>query len=201
MKRTKNHIKHIACLERSFWYEEIEDEDRISVRPILELVSKLAGDEDKDKVRFTHLTCNTKDELKYNLNAFRQLNKLDYGILYLAFHGNPGEIILADDTKINLEALAELMGQDFANWVVHFGTCTTIDVAKKKLDKFITSTQVLLVVGYAKYVDWLESAAMDLLLLDRLQDYKDMKAMWSALSIISSDLIKTTGLRTYPKFN
>lgn len=190
MKRTKDYVKHIACLE-SIWFDDVENRDRVSVVPVLELISKNSEGE----IQFSHLTCNTESEFTYNLGVLKKLRKEKYGILYLAFHGQPGEIHLADGTKISLEKLADLMGKGFADWVVHFGSCGTIDVSQSRLTKFATSTQVLLVAGYTKDVDWMESAAMDLLFLDRLQDYKDMSRMWNALVKKSESLMKATGLK------
>jgi hypothetical protein len=190
MKRTKDYVKHIACLE-SIWFDDVENRDRVSVIHVLELISKNYEGE----VQFSHLTCNTEQEFIYNLSVLKKLRKETYGILYLAFHGQPGEIHLADGTKINLEKLADLMGKGFADWVVHFGSCGTVDVSQSRLAKFTTSTQVLLVAGYTKDVDWMESAAMDLLFLDRLQDYKDMSRMWSALTKKGESLMKATGLK------
>ena len=47
---------------------------------------------------------------------------------------------------------------------------------------FLSETEVLMVIGYKIYVDWIESAAIDLLLLDWLQYYKDMHKFWGIIS-------------------
>lgn len=60
--------------------------------------------------------------------------------------------------------------------------------------QFVKSTQVLLVSGYTEDVDWIESAAMDLLFFDYLQHYINMGTMWTELSKCSESLIKATGL-------
>src|SRR5213593_5182643 len=83
MGRTKSHKKNIACLE-SLWDGNIES--RLSVVPLLELASRV------DEIRFSYLTCNTEDELEHNLDKLK--NKRGYGILYLACHGKPGELVL-----------------------------------------------------------------------------------------------------------
>ncbi len=67
--------RNIACLE-SLWDKETED--RLNVVPMLDIVSKVWN------IKYSHLTCNTSGELKYNLNL---LCKRNYGILYLAFQG------------------------------------------------------------------------------------------------------------------
>ena len=190
MKRAKDYAKNVACLE-SLWDKDIvENNQRASVVPILELLSKTVED-----FKFSHFTCNTRGELEYNLTTLKKLKKKKkYGILYLSFHGAPGQIHLADDTKISLEELADLMGQKFAGWVVHFGSCSTVRIDKERLTEFVNSTQILLVSGYIEDVYWIESTAMDLLFFDYLQDYVDVGAMWEKLSKRSESLIKATGL-------
>jgi hypothetical protein len=88
-KRIGEYQKSIACLE-SIWYRDIENS--LDVTPILEIVSKM------HEIRSSHLTCNTIEELTYNLGLLKQ--KPGYGILYLAFHGKPGKIILANGTQL-----------------------------------------------------------------------------------------------------
>jgi hypothetical protein len=185
MARAKDYRKNIACLE-SLWNQNIEN--RLNVVPILELVSKV------ERVKYTYMTCNTSEELKYNLGKLKQ--KRGYGILYLSFHGNPGEIVL-DEKAIDLETLAVLMGKGFTDWVIHFGTCATIDVAKRRILNFIIATEVSMVVGYKNDVDWMDSAALDLLLLDWLQSYKDMQSLWSHFRKRHADLISITGLKAF----
>ena len=52
-------------------------ENKLNVLPPLELISKTM------ESKFSHLTCNTREELQYNLNL---LCKRNYGILYFAFY-------------------------------------------------------------------------------------------------------------------
>ena len=75
--------RNIACLE-SMWNGHIEN--KLNVLPTLELISKTM------ESKFSHLTCNTREELQYNLNL---LCKRNYGVLYFAFHGSPGRIHLS----------------------------------------------------------------------------------------------------------
>ena len=106
MARVKSYRKKIACLE-SLWDTDVEK--RLSVVPIVELVSKLHD------LRFTYMTCNTREELKHNLKMLKR--KPGYGILYLSFHGHPGEVVV-DGTKIKIETLASYMSTGFTDWVI-----------------------------------------------------------------------------------
>ena len=185
MGRSKSYKKNIVCLE-SLWDNDIEN--RLSVAPILELLSKRNG------IRVTLLTCNTKEELGYNLNLFKK--KKRYGILYLAFHGKPGKIIL-DGSSVDMETLAGFMGKGFSNWIVYFGSCATLNVKKDRIFRFMNSTGILMVMGYDSYVDWLVGTATDLLLLDSLQFYKDMQRFWNYFRKHYQEMTEVIGLKVF----
>ena len=185
MGRARSHKKNIACVE-ALWDGNIES--RLSVVPLLELASRV------DDVRFSYLTCNTEEELKYNLGKLK--NRRGYGILYLSCHGRPGELVL-DQAAVDVEKLSQYMGDGFANWVVHFGSCATINIPQARISRFITVTEVSMVVGYKTDVDWIDSAAVDLLLFDRLQEYRDMHRFWVQFKRRYRDVIGVTGLRAF----
>lgn len=183
MTRTKSYTKNIACLE-SLWNTDLED--RWSVRPILDVIANTYD------LKLAHLSCNTEPEFTYNL---RMLGKRrSYGILYLAFHGAPGEIYLADETYLTLEALQETMASRFTDWIIHFGCCSTIRVSSERLEAFVAATQVSMIIGYTKDVDWIESSAVDLLIFQALQQYVDLHACWRHLQKVYPDLVARTGL-------
>lgn len=185
MGRARSHKKNIACVE-SLWDGNIES--RLSVVPLLELASRV------DDVKFSYLTCNTEEELKYNLNKLKK--RRGYGILYLSCHGRPGELVL-DQTSVEVEKLSQYMGDGFANWVVHFGSCATINIPHARISRFIASTKVSMAMGYRTDVDWIDSAAVDLLLFDWLQEYRDMHRFWVYFKRRYRDLIAATGLRAF----
>ena len=187
MVRAKEYIKHVACLE-SFWTYDVEN--RLSVIPILELLGKRNG------TRSVLLTCNTIDELKFNLTIVGHMN--GFRILHLAFHGYPGGIYLPD-LAIDMESLATFMGKGFRNWVVFFDSCRTMNVGKNRILDFISTTEVKMVIGYREKVDWMDGAAIDLLILNWLQFYKDMRKFWKRFRRAYKDLVWISGLNVYHK--
>ena len=54
--------------------------------------------------------------------------------------------------------------------IIHFGSCSTLDVHDNKLNGFLHQTGALAICGYKTDIEWLESAAFDLLLLGFLQE-------------------------------
>lgn len=187
MALVRHYIKNIVCLE-SLWDAELEN--RLSVLPILELTSRTMG------VKFIYLTCNTKSELRHNLRLVGK--RKSYGILMLAFHGEPGSIELAGDSDVSIETLITMMGRKFSGWVVHFASCGTVQIDDKRLARFIEATGVALVMGYTKEVDWTEGVVMDLLLLRWLQSYRNLQSLVKHLHKNYRDLIKITGFQAYP---
>lgn len=185
MGRARSHRKKIACIE-SLWDGDIEN--RLSVVPLLELSERVNG------VGWAYLTCNTEEELEYNLSKLR--HRRGYGILYLSCHGRPGELVF-DKDAVEIEKLAQFMGDGFANWVVHFGSCATLNVETARISRFIAATGVSMVVGYRKDVDWIDSAAIDLILFDRLQEYLSMHRFWEHFRARYRDLVSLTGLRAF----
>ena len=154
MALASRYKKNIVCLE-SLWDRNLEN--RLSVLPILELVAR------RNDIKFIHLTCNTSQEFIHNIEIMPRRN--GYSILYLAFHGKPGQIVLGHHS-MHLEALAEVLGRRVANWIIHFGCCKTLAVDEPRIRSFIDRTQDLMVSGYRENINWLSGTVIDLLLLD-----------------------------------
>jgi hypothetical protein len=184
MSRAADYAKQIACVESL-----TDREERLSVRPFLEYVASVQA------VRLSYAPCDTPDELAEGLSTFGRLRK--DGILYVALHGGPGEIYLADGTTVTLEDLAEQLGQRFAGWVLHFGSCSTLKASDRRLAAFTEQTGIPLLLGYTQTVDWIESSAMDMLIFQALQQYVDLRACWRFLERRYGSLIDATGLRAY----
>ena len=185
----KTYGKKIVCLE-ALW--DVGTEEWISVAPVIEFIANL------NAVKFTHLTCKTRIEFKFSLKDVRNHRiKRECGILYLAFHGQSGKIILPDGDVLKLEDLADLMGDKFQDWIVHFGSCSTLSAKESRVRDFFRSTKVALLVGYRKRVDWTESTSLDLILLDWMENYKNMGAMKKKVESSYQDLISATGLCIY----
>ena len=116
--------------------------------------------------------------------------------MYLAFHGKPGKIIL-NGSSVDMETLAGFMGKSFRYWIVYFGSCATINVKKDRIFDFMNVTGTLMVMGYDRPIDWLSSTALDLLLLDCLQCYKDMRKFWNFFRKNYQGMAKIIGLKAF----
>jgi hypothetical protein len=72
-------------------------------------------------------------------------------------------------------------------------------VKKDRIMDFISMTEVTMVMGYKREVVWLDGAALDLLVLNWLQLYKDMGRFWNRFRRVYKDLIVATGLEVFHK--
>lgn len=146
---------NVFCLE-SVWADNT-NLPRQSVYPLLEIIQMAYN------IKISHLNCNTLEEFQHNLS----LANRKYGILYLAFHGRPGKLLI-NETELTLDGLAELMGAKFKRCGVHFASCSTLGITKTAIKNFIEKTGVSFVSGYTKSVYWIPSAAVDLVYLDSI---------------------------------
>lgn len=185
--RVKDYEKHIACLE-SLWDENIENET-LTFAPILNMISQLY------EVNYIRLACNTEGEFRYNLDLISK--QKEYDILYFAFHGDAGTLYLHDGTALTLDTIASAMGRKFKGWIVHFGSCGTMNLGEKELAAFAQKTGAAMLVGYTETVDWAESAALDLLFLTYVQSYVDMHAFWAEFEERYRSLIEAIGFTVY----
>ena len=85
-RRRVDQTKGIFCLEGN-WFGT---KDRTTIEPVLRLL-EMANDL---RVPYVHFDVATREELEFRLKEWGKASFRNYPILYLAFHGNPGEIQL-----------------------------------------------------------------------------------------------------------
>jgi hypothetical protein len=150
----------VCCIEAEYDRDPLE---RSSVRPLLDVLEaqKLARYVLRDAVtqdELLHLVTRWASEPRYR--AFRYL--------YFAGHGLDGTLTFDENCSTSLPHLAAaIAGSKMpTNRVVHFGACSVL-TDDAKAEKFMHSCGVSAVYGYATDVDWIDSAALDLLLMAR----------------------------------
>ncbi len=147
----------IFCIE-GLWDSDLRR--HLSVQPMLHLLRE-AGD-----VPVIHRTAATLAEADYWLRRYRRHRR--FPILYLSAHGDRG-VVCFEDGSLELSDLAEKLAGGCRNAVIHFGSCGTIG-ALAACRGLLRRTGALALTGYGTDVDWVESAALDLLLFGCLQD-------------------------------
>ena len=116
----------------------------------------------------------------------------DYSIIYFSLHGESNKIKLSDE-DISLDELAELANGAFKDKIVHFSSCETIKISKRQQNNFLYQTSTLLMSGYKEEVDFVESAALELIYFDKCQDYKMSNSLEDYMKKHFKGLIKKTG--------
>ena len=192
--KTKDQRKGIFCLESHWWGVK----DKTTVEPILQLLENLSG----YNASYRHYDVATRDEFDFYLKRWCGRSFKDFPILYLGFHGDEGELFVGEGraSALSLEELAERLADRCKGRIVHLGSCGTVDVHGRRLNRFLKLTGALAVCGYRKDIDWLESAAFDVLLLGGLQNTSfrrasSMRKFDEQLKKTASGLYKRLGFR------
>ena len=141
--------------------------DKTTVEPVLRLLETVYD----LRVPYLHKNIATHDEFEFRLKEWSQPSFDNYPILYLAFHGSPGEIeIGGGKSRFDLVELEAALEGACKGRVIHFGSCATLDIHGNSLNRLLRRTEALALLGYKSKVDWLPSTAFDLLLLGGLQE-------------------------------
>lgn len=180
----------IFCMEGD-WEEDLRDAS--SVEPVLELLKRSSY----MKPPFIRRDVGTEKEFMHYLGKWTEKKYQNYPILYLAFHGEAGLLDLLSMQTITLDELEIALKGKCKGRVIYFGTCKTMDVSSKRLNKFLQTTGAVAVCGYTDYVDWMTSASLDLFILAHMQDYsisvRGMKKVESVLKAKAKRLSKHLG--------
>ncbi len=171
--------KGIYCLE-GLWDQKLKDKS--TVQPILELLEK------SGICQHMFHSCATKDELEFFLKKWKQktFNK-KFPILYLAFHGSKGNILITNKKPYTLTELGTILEGSCSGKVVFFASCETLNTDERKIQAFLRQTNAIAAVGYKQEVEWMLATAFELLVLDAFQqDRFDSKGILNIESKIKS---------------
>ncbi|MFN7117084.1 MAG: DUF6642 family protein [Saprospiraceae bacterium] len=144
--------KFIYCLD-TFWGEDFSE--KAQVLSILKFLQEIHD------IEFFYWRCATYEEFKYHLQN-TIINEKSLAIWYLAFHGEPNKIWVGEK-GITLGRIAKIGSSAFKNNIVHFGSCETLSLNENKIQVFLGDTGAKAVSGYTKSIDFVESAALDIL--------------------------------------
>jgi hypothetical protein len=157
--------KGIYCIEGLWDHGNIQDQS--TVLPILDLLEK------RGYCNYIYHDCATKSELEYFLEKWKNKKIQEkYPILYLAFHGDPGFIFLTHEDKYSLAELADYLNGKSIGKIIYFGSCSTLNIDKRKINSFLKKTGAIATIGYKIDIDWIQSAACDLFVFEALQSDK-----------------------------
>ena len=151
----------IYCIEGA-WPERHE----MSARPLLEMLA------DYHEIPTVHRIATNGKSFIERLQRWA-IEDMTFAILYLWYHGSPGEVSPSGDDTVTLDVIGEALKGHCANCLIHFGTCETLKFDPKEpegVDSFLERTGAIAVSGYTKEVGWIEPIALELQYLDRVQE-------------------------------
>jgi hypothetical protein len=151
--------KNIFCLE-GLWEQDLTKKS--TILPILELLYL------NDSVEYIYKDCATTEETEFFLLKWTLEKYAYFPILFLAFHGQEG-IIKMSKTEYPVDKLSDVLEGKCKNAIIFFASCKTLRMDKRKLKKILVKTEALAICGYRNDVDWMKSAAFELLVLNEMQ--------------------------------
>ena len=150
----------IFCLES--WSGNLAH--RSSVRPLLELLEAQAG------VKFIHRIVDTRDSFLDLLARWPSYR--GYRLGYIACHGEPRRLRIGADVVALDDITTELSdrGVTLKGKTLYFGSCAVLAMPAAERTAFRQGIAAQAICGYTGEdgIDWLESAAFELLLFDYL---------------------------------
>jgi len=154
--------KHVFCIEGN-WEEKLSRD--ATVKPVLELLEINAG------IKFIYRDCSTRAEMKYLVEKWQQKGYDEYKILYLAFHGRPGELVIDGRNAVSLMELGDIICLRPRKRLVYFGACSVLKVGLRSIKAFLEKSGTRAVCGYTTDVDWMKSTALDLIAINEMQRF------------------------------
>lgn len=167
MKFSKRYDKDVFCLEGD-WSRDLKEQT--SVQAVLLFLKQ------NRNINFIHRHCGTKENLAYYLKQVQLKKYKKYSIIYIAFHGKPNEIIIGKE-RITLDELAEMLGPNCHDKIIHLGTCHTLNTDLRNIKRFLRKTNALSVCGFGKEIAFVESSVFDILLIDMLQEFRNIETV------------------------
>ena len=157
MAKSKN--SGIFCIEDTWGGKDPENPDGFSAKPFLEALAWY------HEMAFEHKTASDKTELLKHVKEWAT-GYWKYGILYFWYHGSPNAILLGEDQVSLKEISDEVGGCCEKTSLIHFGGCSTLRLTD---DVFLMETGAAAVSGYRVDVDWIDSAAFEMLYMHCVQ--------------------------------
>lgn len=183
----RNRPLGIFCVEGD-WSSSLTA--RASVRELLQILENVAG------IDYVHHHVDSPEGLFDILRRWSQKRYARYGLGYFAFHGRPGSIQIGRQL-VSLDQLGDAMQNALAGKIVYFGSCSVLRAPTPQLDAFCAVTGSPCVVGFTREVDWVASAALDLILLQAIAVKRDADAAKEGLERDFGGLARHLGLRVY----
>ena len=167
MGLAQSYKKNVFCLEGD-WQKDMRDHS--SIGAALTFLQQNLG------IQYIYKQCGTKENLEYYLSLWRLKKYSNYSIAYFAFHGKP-ESIQVGKEFVTLDELGDMLQDSCHDKILHFGSCQTLNTDEKTIKRFLEATGALCVCGFESEINFVESSAFDMILIEMFQQYKDIRML------------------------
>lgn len=188
----------IHCIE-TVWFDATSS---MSMRPALDYLHA------RFNTPYIHRNAITRDEFLAHLDIWSRLpteGDVRHPILLLSYHGKTegialreveedekeydeqGDLVYPSDCIVSLPEIADAVG-NCDNKVLHFASCSTVDVGNDVVEEFLDETNASSVSGYRDDVYWGDSLAFDMLFLGKVQEAPFVKLKPKIMKQVSDDL-------------
>jgi hypothetical protein len=158
----------VFCLEGD-WSTDLRNPS--TVEPLLHMLRQ-----SEYQVPYIHRNIATIDAMAHYIHQWLLKRYHRYPILYLGLHGSSDGFLHlgpgARDPQVTIDELEEGLEGLCSGRVFFFASCGMLDIHGALLNRFLRRTDALAVCGYKGDIDWLGSAAMDLLVLGSFQQQR-----------------------------
>lgn len=186
MKLSKYQKKHIFCIEGN-WSNNLKN--KASIDKALDFLEPNAD------IQSILKDCSTTDQFNNLLKTSLQRRYKHYGIIYLAFHGSPGVLHVEKRRRLTFEAIADLLDGRAKDKIIHFGSCSTLDISGWELRSFWKKTGALAISGYTKDIDFIESTVLDILYFRKCQEYRKIPLIEKSMRQYYGKLMSELGFK------
>lgn len=186
MQLSRYKTKHIYCVEGD-WAPDFRN--KISIKTALDFLDVNAN------VRNIHKYCSSSEQMNSLIKEFALQRYSRYGILYFAYHGGKNCLHLGKRKKLYLEDLGEIIDGCAYKKIIHFGSCSTLNVDRWAIKRFMRKTGAIAVSGYSKDIPFIDSTLLDILFFEACQHYQKMKPIEKYMKENHSGMMKNTGFK------
>ena len=92
------------------------------------------------------------------------------------------------DSVVTLDDIQQRLAGQCRDRVIHFSSCSSLDVRHDDVEDFLDQTEASAISGYTKDVPWMQSLALDLLYLEEIQTANFVKLTPARMSEVDEQL-------------
>ncbi|GAA3274718.1 hypothetical protein GCM10020218_020770 [Dactylosporangium vinaceum] len=149
----------VFCVEGN-WNNDLAA--RGSVLPTLDLLERLGA------IRYIHRRTATPQELRFYVETWLSRKYAAYHVGFFALHGAPTKLHLSEAHTVGLAELGSWTAGRCEGKRLYFGSCSALRASDTTLAEFLRETKAAMVCGFTKEIDWIESAALETVVLNNL---------------------------------